>query len=49
MSVMFLVSFINCALVMTSYFDVVKAFKVQSRYGGDAAMDEVNVLVMTAC
>ena len=31
-------------LATKSYLDVVEAFKVQSRYGGDAAMDQVNVL-----
>ena len=29
---------------MTSYLNVVKALKVKGRYGGDAAMNEINVL-----
>ena len=31
-------------LIMVSHLDIVEAFKVQGRYGGDAAMNKINVL-----
>ena len=41
------ISIILCPLyqlVIASYLDVIKALKVKGRHGGDAAMDEINVL-----
>lgn len=46
-STQYQVSLVACLihqLIMVSHLDIVEALKVQGRYGGDAAMNEINVL-----
>ena len=46
-STKFQVSLVGCLIhqsIMVSHLDIVEALKVQGRYGGDAAMNEINVL-----
>ena len=50
-STKFQISLVACLihqLIMVSHLDIVEAFKVQGRYGGDATMNEINVLDMNS-